>query len=88
VTVVEITPTLITQQRLPENIEGVLVRAVAPGSPAEGRLRPGDAIEQVNDTPVTTPAEFAAVAAALPADEPVMLLLSRGRVRSFEVVAP
>ncbi|MEX1044831.1 MAG: trypsin-like peptidase domain-containing protein [Chthoniobacterales bacterium] len=88
VSVGQITPALVARQRLPENIEGVLVRAVAPDSPAAGRLRPGDAIEQVNDTPVTSPEEFAAAVAALPSDEPVMLLLSRGRVRSFEVVAP
>jgi hypothetical protein len=51
-------------------------------------LRPGDAIEQINNTPVTNVEEFNAAVAALGTDEPAMLLLARGRVRSFEVVAP
>ncbi len=88
VEVTELTPDLVARYRLPENIAGVLVREVAPGAPARGRVRPGDVIEQVNDTPVTTPGEFAAAAAALPPDEAAMLLLARGRVRSFEVIAP
>jgi serine protease Do len=88
VSVAEITPAAVARHRLPENVEGVLVREVAPNAPAAGRVQPGDAIEQVNDTPVTSPAEFAEAVAALPEGEPVMLLLSRGRVRSFEMVTP
>ena len=88
VAVVELTPALIARHRLPENIGGVLVSEVAPGSPAAARLRPGDAIEQINDTPVTDVETFLAAVAALAPDEPAMLLLARGRVRSFEVVAP
>jgi membrane-associated protease RseP (regulator of RpoE activity) len=88
VSVVDLTPALIARHRLPENIEGVLVTEVTRLSPAAARLQPGDAIEQINDTPVTNREEFNAAAAALGADEPAMLLLARGRVRSFEVVAP
>jgi serine protease Do len=88
VSVAELTAAAIARHRLPDNIEGVLVREVAAGSPAAGRLQPGDAIEQINDTPVRSPADFAKAVAALPPDEGVMLLLSRGRVRSFEVVTP
>ena len=88
VSVVDLTPALLERHRLPENIAGVLVSEVAPRSPAAARLRPGDAIEQINDTPVTDVESFNAAVAALGADEPAMLLLARGRVRSFEVVAP
>jgi S1-C subfamily serine protease len=88
VAVAAITPELVRRYGLPGNINGVLVREVAPGSPAEGILQPGDAIEQVNDTPISTPAEFAAAAAALAPGERAMVLLSRGPVRSFEVVGP
>ena len=88
VSVVELTPALIARHRLPENIEGVLVTEIARRSPAAARLQPGDAIEQINDTPVTNLEEFNAAVAALGPDEPAMLLLARGRVRSFEVVAP
>jgi serine protease Do len=88
IAVAALTPDLVRRYGLPENINGVLVREVAPGSPAEGILQPGDAIEQVNDTAVSTPAEFAAAAAALAPGERAMVLLSRGPVRSFEVVGP
>lgn len=83
-----ITPPLIARHRLPENIQGVLVESVAPGSPAEGILQPGDAIEQVNDTPVSSVQDFLRASSALPPGERVLLLLARGRVRSFEVVGP
>jgi serine protease Do len=88
VSVVALTPALIARHGLPENIEGVLVTEIARRSPARTRLQPGDAIEQINDTPVTGLEEYNAAVAALGPDEPAMLLLARGRVRSFEVVAP
>ncbi len=88
ISVEEITPALAGRHRLPENIEGVLVRAVAPGAPAQGILRPGDAIEQINDTPVASVTDFLRAAEAVPPGERAILLIARGRVRSFEVVGP
>lgn len=88
VSIVELTPALIARYELPENIEGVIVRDVAPGSPAYGRLQAGDAIEQINDTPVTSPEDFARAVRELAPGEAAVLLLARGRVRSFEVLAP
>lgn len=84
----DITPALIRRHRLPENVQGVMVESVLPGSPAEGILQPGDAIEQVDGTPVVSVQDFLRAAAAVPPGERVILLLSRGRVRSFEVVGP
>ncbi len=84
----ELTPTLVARHRLPENVQGVLVESVAPASPAEGILQPGDAIEQVNDTPISTPQDFLQASSALAPGERALLLLARGRVRSFEVVGP
>ena len=83
-----ITPALVSRFNLPENIQGVLVESVAPGSPAEGILQPGDAIEQVNDTAVASAADFETAVEALAPGERVIVLLSRGRVRSFAVVGP
>ena len=88
VAVTEVTPALIDRFDLPENVQGVVVQSVAPGSPAEGVLQPGDAIEQVNDTAVATSGDFDGAAAALAPGERVIVLLSRGRVRSFAVVGP
>lgn len=84
----EITPALVRRHRLPENIQGVIVQSVFPGSPAEGVLQPGDAIEQVGGTPVVSVQDYLRAAASVPPEERVILLLSRGRVRSFEVVGP
>jgi serine protease Do len=83
-----ITPALVSRFNLPENIQGVLVDSVAPGSPAEGILQPGDAIEQVNDAAVASAADFETAVEALAPGERVIVLLSRGRVRSFAVVGP
>jgi hypothetical protein len=49
-------------------------------------LQSGDAIEQINDVAVTGPADFYAAAEALAPGEKAMLLISRGAVRSFEVI--
>ena len=88
VSVRSITPQLAKRIGLPEGVEGVLVQSIIEGSPAMGILQPGDVIEQINDTPVTTPEEFAAIAGALRPGERAIALLSRGRVRSFEIVGP
>ena len=83
-----ITPALIARHRLPDNIQGVLVESVAPGSPSEGILQPGDAIERINDTPISSVQDFTNASSALAPGERALLLLARGRVRSFEVVGP
>lgn len=83
-----VTPELAARYRLPDGIQGVMVQSIAPGSPAAGVLQPGDVIERVNDAPVDSPPDFVAAAAALPPGEQALLVLSRGRVRSFELVGP
>jgi serine protease Do len=88
VSVRPVTPALIRRFRLPENIEGVVVQDIEPNAPAAGILQAGDAIEQVNDLPISSPEDFVRAAAALPPGERAILLLSRGPVRSFEVVGP
>ncbi len=62
VSVAPLTPALARQYRAAPEAEGVLVTFVDPQSEAAGVLAPGDVIEQVGWTPVTTP--DAAVAAA------------------------
>ena len=65
-----------------------MVQSVVPGSPAEGVLQPGDAIEQVNDTAVATTEDFLTAVGVLAPGERAIVLFSRGRVRSFTVVGP
>ncbi|MBU3664549.1 MAG: Do family serine endopeptidase [Chthoniobacterales bacterium] len=86
VAVEEITPALIRRHGLPQNIGGVVVRSVAPGSPSEGMLQPGDAIEQVNDAPISSLQDFENAAGSLQPGEKAILLIARGRVRSFAVI--
>lgn len=88
VSVREITPVLAAKFRLPSAIEGVLIQAVEPGTSAASVLRPGDVIEQINDTPISSPANFLQTAAALPPGEKAVVLIARGPVRTFEVVGP
>lgn len=88
VTVRSVTPELAVRLGVPAGVEGVVVQSIAEGSPAKGMLQPGDVIEQINDNPITTPEEFVAVAGALGPGERAITLLSRGKVRSFEVVGP
>lgn len=86
VTVRAITPRLAAQLQLSDGVQGVVVQSIAGDSPARGILQPGDVIEEINDNPVTTPEEYSAVASALQPGDRAVTLLSRGRVRSFEVV--
>ncbi|MFP4250287.1 MAG: trypsin-like peptidase domain-containing protein [Armatimonadota bacterium] len=41
-----------------ERDEGVVIRALQPGSPAAGKVAPGDLVERVNGNPVTTVQEY------------------------------
>jgi len=88
VSVREISPASIAQYHLPSGIEGVLVQAVAAGATAEVALRAGDVIEQINDTPITSMADFLRAAASLSPGDKAILLIARGPVRAFEVVGP
>jgi len=88
VAVTDVTTALIRRFGLPENLEGVVVQSVLPGSSAEGVLQPGDAIEQINDMAVATENDFEAAVAALTPGQRAIVLLSRGPARSFAVVGP
>lgn len=88
ITVSSITPQLAARLGLLAGVEGVVIQSIAEGSPASGILQPGDVIEQINSTPVSSPDDFVALAEALGPGERAITLLSRGRVRCFEVVGP
>ena len=64
--------------------DGVAVIEVAAGTPADGRLLPGDIITQINDEPVTMEEELYEAVAAVPAGEPLVVRGRRGG-RAFEV---
>lgn len=56
----------------------VVVERVAPNGPADGKLRRGDVIEEINHQPVTATADLGAKVKATPADKPVLLRVKRG----------
>jgi serine protease Do len=56
----------------------VVVARVAPDGPSDGKLRPGDVVEEVDHQPVTSPSDLASKVRAAPADRPVLLRVRRG----------
>jgi len=79
----EVTPDLAKQLDLPAGVRGVVVTA------AEGpELQRGDVIEEVDQQPVTSVAEFNKIAGSLEADAAHVLSVCRHRVRSFIVLRP
>jgi serine protease Do len=56
----------------------VVVQRVAPNGPADGKLRTGDVIEEVNHQPIGSAGDLAARVRATPGDKPVLLRVKRG----------
>ena len=56
----------------------VVVQRVAPGGPSDGKLRPGDVIEEIDHQAVTSGSDLAARVHAAPADKPVLLRVRHG----------
>jgi serine protease Do len=87
IAVAEITPQI--RQALPETVRGgVIVAQVSPDSPASERLRVGDVIEEVNQEAVASVQDFNRAVAAIPRGGRALLMVCRGRTRSFVVIAP
>ncbi len=66
--------------------QGVVVRSVAPGSPAEGVLAPGDIIVEVNRQAVQNAAQTARLAGAVPAGKAVLFKVVRDGQPRFVAV--
>ena len=83
VTVSELTPEVARRLDLPNTVRGVVVTKIE-GENSE--LRPGDVIEEVNQQPVTTVAEYKRVIASLDPNRTQVLSVCRHRTRSFVVL--
>ena len=70
---------------LPNRIRGVIVTKV---DGEAGELRTGDVIEEVNQQPVTSVAEYKKVVASLDPNGTQVLSVCRHRTRSFVVLRP
>jgi serine protease Do len=56
----------------------VVVERVAPGGPSDGKLRPGDVIEEIDHQPVTGSSDLTTKVRAAPTDKPVLLRVRHG----------
>jgi serine protease Do len=74
--------------QFPENVRGVLVTGVDRGSPSAGVLQPGDVIEEINHQPVSSVDDFRKIVESGQPGEKQLLIIVRGRVRSFVVITP
>jgi serine protease Do len=83
VEVQELTPDLARQLDLPPRIRGVVISNV---DESDGELRKGDVIEEVNQQPVTSVAEYRKVVGSLDPNGTHLLSVCRGRTRSFVVL--
>jgi serine protease Do len=83
----ELTPEMARQLDLPDNVRGVLVTGVdADGGVAE--LQKGDVIEEINQQPITSVADYNKMASSLNPSQPQVLSVCRHRMRSFMVLRP
>ena len=79
----ELTPELARRLDVPPGVKGVVVTSV---DESEGELRKGDVIEEVNQQPVTSVADYRKLAASLDPDSAHVLSVCRERTRFFVVL--
>ena len=85
--VTDLTPAMVRQLDLPNNVHGVVVTDVDPdGGVAE--LQKGDVIEEVNQQAITSLSDYNKIVASLDPSQPQVLSVCRHRVRSFLVIRP
>jgi serine protease Do len=83
----ELTPELVRQLDLPRNVRGVVITDVDPDSGAT-ELQKGDVIEEINQQPVTSVADYNKIVSSIDAAQPQVLSVCRHRLRSFVVLRP
>jgi serine protease Do len=81
----ELTQDMARRLDLPRSVRGVMVTKV---NDDESELRTGDVIEEVNQQPVTSVAEYKKVVSSLDPNETQVLSVCRHRTRSFVVLRP
>jgi serine protease Do len=85
----DLTPDVRQQLNLPEDVKGVAVAQVQPGSPAEDAgLQGGDVILEVNRKAVTSADQFRNDVKQAPADKDMLLLVWANGGSSYRVVHP
>ncbi len=85
VKVAELTPDLRQHLDVPSAVRGVVVTDVPDDA---GELRKGDVIEEINQQPVTSVADFKKALSSVDPEKPQVLSVCRHRTRSFVVLRP
>ena len=81
---VPLTPQLRSQLRVPKDVNGVVVGAIASDSPAQSLgIQPGDVIESIDQKPAKTPEEAASRLKEAAAQGDLLLLLNRHGISQF-----
>jgi serine protease Do len=83
----DLTPTLARQLDLPNGVHGVVVTDVDQDDGSVD-LQKGDVIEQVNQQPISSVADYNKVVSSLDPSQPQVLSVCRHRARSFLVLRP
>ncbi len=83
----ELTPALARQLDLPNGVHGVVVTGVDPNNGVV-ELQKGDVIEQVNQQPINSVADYNKLVSSLDPNQPQVLSVCRHRARSFLVLRP
>jgi serine protease Do len=87
ISVGELTPQLARKLDLPNGVRGVVVTNVDPDSGAAD-LQKGDVIEEVNQQPIGSVADYQKIIGSLDPNQTHVLSVCRHRVRSFIVLRP
>jgi len=85
--VAELTQEMARQLDLPNGVRGVVVTNVDPDAGAAD-LQKGDVIEEINQQPVTSVADYRKIVTSLDPNQTQVLSVCRHRVRSFLVLRP
>ena len=85
--VTELTPNMVRQLDLPNNVHGVVVTNVDPDS-GVAELQKGDVLEEINQQPIVSVSDYQKIVTSLDRSQPQVLSVCRHRMRSFLVIRP
>ncbi len=83
----DLTPEMVRQLDLPNNVRGVVVTKVEPDS-GVAELQKGDVIEEINQLPIASVSDYQKIIASLDPSQSQVLSVCRHRMRSFLVLRP
>ncbi len=79
----DLSPEIYERMNIPQKVKGVFVTSINPESPAEGKLTPGDVIQEINKKAVTNTRDYNAIVSEIKPEEGVGLLVFR---RGFSIL--